>query len=210
MCEFGQREQQATTRNKSFWPHSHTCSAQDWRSGFSSTCIHKLGEAQQKHQECWILHSVSSHSSAAPVQSTALPFGFASHSWDEPRTGWDRFGSVTLPLNQKKKQQAAHEQNRGCSHLQQELAVAVDSNSVQALQLGMLRRCCSILPCNNMKQKLSRKAVNQIRLIKQFLTNGVAHKNFIKTSSAKFISWVCHCYFFFFYSVVIITTLEIK
>lgn len=98
----------------------------------------------------------------------------------------------------KKKQQAAHEQNRGCSHFQQELAVAVDSNSVQALQLGMLRRCCSILPCNNMKQKLSRKAVNQIRLIKQFLTNGVAHKNFIKTSSAKFISWVCHCYFFFF------------
>lgn len=70
-------------------------------------------------------------------------------------------------------------------------------NSVVALQLGMLRRCCSILPCNNMKQKLSRKSVNQIRLIKQFLSNGVAHKNFIKTSSAKFISWVCHRYFFF-------------
>lgn len=72
------------------------------------------------------------------------------------------------------------------------------SKSILALQLGMLRRYCSILPCNNMKQKLSRKSVNQIRLIKQFLTNGVVHKNFIKTSSAKFISWVCHHYFFFF------------
>lgn len=98
------------------------------------------------------------------------------------------------------KQLAAREQNCGRSHLQQEHVLALDSNSIQALQLGMLRRCCSILPCNNMKRKLSRKAVNQIRLIKQFLTNGVAHKNFIKTSSAKFISWVCHRYFFLFSS----------
>lgn len=98
------------------------------------------------------------------------------------------------------KKLTAREQNCGCSHLQTEHVLALDRNSTQALQLGMLRRCCSILPCNNMKRKLSRKAVNQIRLIKQFLTNGVAHKNFIKTSSAKFISWVCHCYFFLFSS----------
>lgn len=158
------------------------------------------------------MDSVSFHSSTAPVQSTALPFGLAHQSWDEPREE-DRLGWIPLEVlhfHTTRKQQAAHEQNRGWSHLQQQLAVAVDSNSIQALQLGMLRRCCSILPCNNMKQKLSRKAVNQIRLIKQFLTNGVAHKNFIKTSSVKFISRVCHCYFFFFYSVVIITTLEIK